>query len=312
MIAFPIAEQVFDVKKSYPPIIACIVAAAGANTVYKLTLNDLPTMEVLCLGCVAASIIFFVLVGVTGTFYLFSQYQPKDFLITALLGVLGMFAYCSFYYFGMTQMSARDACILNNTWPLMVVVFACVIQKEPVTLRKVIGLSVCFLGIVVLCLGGDHSSQGNFFLGAVSILTGTVCYGLFSGLNKKFDYNPLLSMVIIWPTTTLLALVAGLLTQDFVVITTPSAWGGILYMGIMMQAVSNLCMIMALRYSTNAAKVASLMYLAPFFSLTLSAVVLKETISWSAILSLLMIIGGILYQNLPELLAAKSTEVKDA
>ena len=44
-------------------------------------------------------------------------------------------------------------------------------------------------------------------------------------------------------------------------------------------------------------KIANLAYLTPFLSLVISAIVLKEQISLRAIIALVFIVGGILFQN---------------
>ena len=74
-------------------------------------------------------------------------------------------------------------------------------------------------------------------------------------------------------------------------------WLGILWLGIVIDAVAYLFWALALKGTDNTASIANLAYLTPFLSVIVSAVFLHETIRVKAIVALIFIVGGILIQN---------------
>jgi drug/metabolite transporter (DMT)-like permease len=70
-----------------------------------------------------------------------------------------------------------------------------------------------------------------------------------------------------------------------------------LWLGVIVDAVAYLLWALALKDAENTAKIANLAYLTPFLSLVISAIVLKEQVSLRAIIALVFIVGGILFQN---------------
>ena len=209
------------------------------------------------------------------------------------LGFIGMFVYSALYYYGLSQLSSQVACIVNCLWPMMLVVFSCIILKERLTVMKCVAMVCSFIGIIILSLGNGAASTGNAALGIISGIVAAACYGLFSVLNKKADFNQNISMMVIWLTVAICAMVLGVMTETWVMITGVQ-WLGILWLGIMTDAVAYLLWALALKGTENTAKVANLAYLTPFLSLIVSAVFLKEQLQIQALVALIFIIGGIL------------------
>ena len=88
----------------------------------------------------------------------------------------------------------------------------------------------------------------------------------------------------------------GLITEEWKPIAGVQ-WLGMIWLGVVINAVAYLLWALALKDVENTAKIANLAYLTPFLSLIISAVVLKEQITLRAVVALLFIIGGILLQS---------------
>ena len=82
-------------------------------------------------------------------------------------------------------------------------------------------------------------------------------------------------------------------------------WFGLLWLGIVIDAVAYLLWALALKGVENTAQIANLAYSTPFLSLLVSAIFLKEQIQLRAFIALVFIIGGILMQNLYEYKSSK-------
>ena len=232
------------------------------------------------------------------------SYSVKDYGIMSGLGFVGLFMYSALYYFGLANLSSQEACILNYLWPIMLVLFSCVILKEKMTVMKAVAMLCSFAGIVILSLGNGTLAQSNAIFGIVSCVVAAACYGLFSVLNKKFDYDQNIIMMVMWFVVGVCALITGLLTEEWVMIKG-SAWIGIAWLGVVVDAVAYLLWALALKGVENTAKIANLAYLTPFISLVISVVFLKEKINLWAFAALILIIGGILLQNIVEIFSQR-------
>ena len=225
------------------------------------------------------------------------RYRLKDYLKMSGLGFLGLFMYSALYYYGIAVLSSQEACILNYLWPMMIVLFACLLLRERLTVKKAIAMVMSFAGIVVLTLGSGGGSSGNRLFGIIACVAAAVCYGLFSVLNKKHSLNQSVTMMWIWLTVAVCSAVSGLIFEAWQPITGWQ-WAGVAWLGIVVNAVAYLLWALALKGARDSAKIANLAYLVPFLSIVLTALILKEQIACTAAIALVLIIGGILLQSI--------------
>jgi len=286
-------------KKNYLYAISAVLIWSTLASVSKMMLTDLPNMQTLSVSAVFAFLFLLFINLKTGKLAKIKQYKVKDYAVMGGLGLLGLFAYSALYYYGLTKLSSQEACILNYLWPMMLVLFSCLILKEKLTKVKVLAMLCSFLGIVLLSAGNSGSRNSGAVLGMLSCIGAAVCYGLFSVLNKKVNYDQQISMMIGWLLVALASLVLGLFTEQWVMLC-PVQWGGMLWLGIATNAVAYLFWALSLQGIENTAKIANLAYLTPFLSLVVSFVLLGETISLRALAALIFIVGGVLLQSLCE------------
>lgn len=284
-------------RKSYIYASITVLIWATLATVVKIVLDDIPNFEALTISSFFAFVFLLILNIVNGSIKELKNYHLKDYLMMSGLGFLGLFMYSALYYYGISTLSSQEACILNYLWPLMIVVFACILLKEKFTVRKIIAMVMSFAGIVVLSVGTDGVSSGNKLLGIVACVIAAVCYGLFSVLNKKHSLNQNITMMWIWLTVAVCSLIAGLIFEKWQDVAGVQ-WAGLLWLGIVVNAIAYLLWAIALKNAEDSAKIANLAYLVPFLSIVLSAIVLKEKITVNAVIAVILIIGGILLQSI--------------
>ena len=285
-------------KKNYIYAVVTVLIWSTMAAVVKKMLNDIPSMEALSVSSFFAFLFLLLCNLKTGTIREMKKYSAKDYAVMTGLGFVGLFLYSALYYYGLAKLTSQEACILNYLWPIMLVVFSCILLKEKFTLLKGAALLCSFAGIVVLSLGGG-SFAGGTLSGMISCVAAAACYGLFSVLNKKADYDQNISMMVVWLAAAVCSLLLGLLTETWVPIRGVQ-WLGMLWLGIVVDAVAYLLWALALNGADDTAKIANLAYLTPFLSLVVSAVFLQEKIGLRALTALVFIIGGILIQSLCE------------
>lgn len=292
-------------KKNYIYAIVTVFIWSTMAALVKKMLYDIPNLEALSISSFVAFLFLLIVNLKNRAIKEMKKYSVKDYGIMSGLGFIGLFLYSALYYYGLAKLTSQEACILNYLWPIMLVIFSCIILKEKMTLTKGIAMLCSFVGIIILSLGNGNFSTENTALGIISCIIAAACYGMFSVLNKKADYNQNILMMITWIVVAICAMVLGLMTETWMLIKG-SQWLGILWLGIVIDAVAYLLWALALKGVENTAKIANFAYLTPFLSLVISVIFLKETIQLRAFIALVFIIGGILLQNVYEYIGMKS------
>lgn len=258
----------------------------------KDLLNALPNFETLALSSTFAFLFLFALNRREGTL---KKFSAEEIFTAAWLGFLGLFLYSAFFYYGLARMTSQEACILNYLWPLMIVLFSCPILGEPLTKRKLLAVGMSFVGVVVM-MGGASGFSTEKLWGALSCAVAAACYGLFSVLNKRRRLNQKLAMMIIWGTTAVCAFIAGYFFETWIL---PGAGQivGLLWLGVMINAVAYLTWALALEKTSDTARTANLAYLVPILAIFISTFAFGEELSLAVIPALILILGGIFISN---------------
>ena len=268
-----------------------IVLWGAMPALTKDLLNALPKFETLALSSLFA---FLFLFAVNRRTHALKNISAEKIFTASWLGFLGLFLYSAFLYVGLENLSSQEACVLNYLWPLMIVLFSCPILGEPLTRRKLLAVGLSFGGVALVMLGG--ASTENFsaekILSAVSCVIAAACYGLFSVLNKKIRLEQKFAMMIIWLTTAVCSFAAGFFFETWTVPAVNQIFG-LLWLGVLIDAVAYLTWALALENSANTARTANLAYLVPILAIFISTLVFGEELSAAVIPALILILAGI-------------------
>lgn len=262
-------------KKAYVFAAISILFWSTVATVTKLLLNGgYNNLQVLWASAFFAGVFLLAVNIFTGKIKKFREYTVKDFVVSVLIGLPGTFFYYVFYYGGAAILPASQAFIVNYMWPIMSVVFACIILGEKMTLKKGIAIAVSFLGVVIVTGKELLNFSATALTGAVLCFLGAVSYGAFTALNKKYHYDKLLSMMLnYFVSFALTTLINGIRGDLFVPSLTEVA--GFAWNGIFTMAIACTSWVIALDKG-NTAKISNLAYITPFLSLVWTWLVLED------------------------------------
>ena len=281
-------------KKTYLLAGTAILLWSTMATISKLLLGNFDQYQVLCVSALFAAASLFGVNLFTGRLKKLKNYRLQDYLRMLGSGLLGNFFYYIFYYAGAERMPASQAFIVNYLWPIMSVVFACILLKEKMTGRKAIAFVLSFLGVVTVAGGDLLQFDTRILLGMALCAAGAVCYGAFTALNKKWNCDAQLSMMLSFCVSFLLSLLLNVLSG--------TKWSldrvqlvGLAWNGVCCMAAGSVCWALALA-GGNTAKISNLAYITPFLSLVWVAVFLKEMPTPWSVGGLCLIVLGIFIQ----------------
>ncbi len=281
--------------KSYLFAGISIFCWSTAAVVAKVMMKGLTNFQLLFVSAIFAGLSLLIFSLLTERRKLFLKYRLKDFLIMILCGLPGTFLYYVFFYAGTDKMPlASQALIVNYLWPIMSVLFACIILKEKLTGRKIVAFAVSFLGVAVVAGEDILNLNKDSLIGALFCILGAVSYGIYTALNRKVNYDKFISLSMSYFTTAVITCVI-ISVQGKMFLPTAFELGGFFWNGVFAIAVANVSWLFALTGS-DTARISNLAYMTPFISLVWSGIFLKEKISIFSVIGLIIIILGIFIQ----------------
>ena len=282
-------------KKAYFYAGVSILLWSTSATVSKLLLGSINSMQILLISSFLAFIFLFIVNAIKGNLKLIKEFKLKDYKQLFIIGLLGTFLYNLFLYLGINHMQASQAFIINYLWPIMTVIFACIILKEPMTFKKVIAIILSFLGVIIVTSNGNlfHIDKSSL-LGAFYCVLAAISCGLFSVFNKQNNYNKYVSTMLFYLLSFFISFIYILISKVWFIPQTNQLLG-LIWTGVFTSAIGITSWTLAIE-NGDTAKISNLAYITPFLSLIWTGLILKETISIYAIVGLILIILGVFIQ----------------
>jgi drug/metabolite transporter (DMT)-like permease len=288
--------KIMNINQGYLYVSLASILWASTAAVSKLLLAHLDNLQVLFFSTLFASLSLMVISLAQGEFAVLKTYSLMDYVIFAAMGFIGVFLYRFFLQAALVLMPAQEAFIVNYTWPIMVVIFAWIILKEKMNLKKVIGLLLSFIGVVIVTTKGDFSAL-NFSVGGVFFaLAGAVAYGFYSVLGKRQTYEKYTSTTFFYIFSFIFSAISLFLFSSIPSLSLEQL-GGLLWLGIFPSGLAFVFWLIALKHG-DTAKISNLIFMTPFLSLIYIYFLLGEKILLSSIIGLAVIVAGILMQSI--------------
>ena len=133
-----------------------------------------------------------ILAMAKGRGFSFRLRQGSDCGFLLLYALFNTTFHYAFFYFGLSHSEGARAAILNTLSVFTVVILACLFFKsDKLTLRKILGCLIGFLGILALNLGGEQGGTGFTWLGdgmiILNALSSAVASLMTRGLSQRVN-----------------------------------------------------------------------------------------------------------------------------
>lgn len=116
----------------------------------------------------------------------------RDIFLLFLAGMLGILINQIAFIVGFSSVSPVTASLLITLLPVITMLLAFLILREPISWMKVVGIAVGASGALLLILGNTSGHGQNSLRGILLILFSTTCYALYLTLFKRLvsTYHP--------------------------------------------------------------------------------------------------------------------------
>jgi len=261
-------------------------------TAFKISLEGMNFVQLLFYSSFSSTIIlsFFALKSKNDNPIL----TPKS----ALLGFINPFIYYLMLFKAYSLLPAQEAQPLNYTWPIALSVLSVVFLKEKMNIKKTIGLLSAFFGVTIIATHGNFSNlHFDSLTGVIIAISTSIVWATFWILNLKDNRTSEIKLFSAFLFGTIFSGIYILAFDSFKLQNYNYLFGAA-YIGIFEMGITFLFWNKGLQLSNDKPKSSTFAYLSPFISLVFITFILGETILLSSIIGLVLIIGGILYQNI--------------
>jgi len=285
-------------KKSLLFVGLTVLLWSTTATAFKLTLYGISPINLVFYSSLTSAIIF--------TFYMLLS-QPENILLnfskryiknSFALGILNPFLYYIILFKAYDILPAQEAQPLNYTWPIVLSIFSILFLKQKMNFKIAAGLLISFAGVLIIATRGNFQSIHFENLGGVILAVGSsliwAFFWVLNILDKRSDVQKLFSSFVVG---TILIFLYIIFFDSFDTIKINYLFGAI-YIGTFEMGITFLFWLKAITLSENKAKTATLAYLSPFISLIFITLILGEKLFLSSITGLILIVGGILLQQI--------------
>ncbi|MGG0186563.1 DMT family transporter [Bacillus rhizoplanae] len=161
----------------------CLSLAAsiwgGMYVVSKYVLDFVPPLTLVWLRFVIAFAILFMILQITQQKQKTKiPIEKKDWLLFAWIGFIGYFVSITFQFIGTKLSDAHTGSLVTSATPAFMIIFARIIVKEPITIRKFISVLLATLGVIIV-IGWDIKI-GTYFTGTIILVGAAITWALLS------------------------------------------------------------------------------------------------------------------------------------
>ncbi|MCP4076566.1 MAG: DMT family transporter [Gammaproteobacteria bacterium] len=286
------------VKKAYLYTLLTILFWGGAASAFKTALSHISPVSLLSISSVISFLLISVLLISRNKTRLLFKLPAKQWLYLLILGAINPFLYYIILFEAYHRLPGQVAMSLNYLWPVMLALLSVPILKHTLSKESLFSILLSFIGAIIIASEGDISAWGTLnSTGIILVLASTVVWASYWLLSTRLKTDTTLKLFIGFLSGSLLSVIYALLNDQLFIDLDKIPWLSVMYVGIFEMGITFFIWLSALQLASNAAKLANLIYLTPFVSLMLLALVLNESIYFSTVAGLIVIIAGILTQQ---------------
>lgn len=282
-----------DPWRAYVYLAAAILGWATAASAFKFGLQHLSPTVLLIFSALSSCLILGIVLVVTGRARLIGRQRGSQIRLSALQGLLNPLGYYGVLFQAYDRLSAQAAMALNYTWPLVLALLAVPLLGERFRWRLVLALGVSLLGVVLVATGGSWGTlQAGDPWGVLLAVGSSGIWALYWLLNVRDGRDAVLKLSMGF----LFGSLYGLLLLPFQEVSwTVAGLGWAAYIGLAEMGLTFVFWLRALELAGHRGSLANWVYVTPFLSLGLIAVLLGETIALGSVVGLGLILASNLW-----------------
>ncbi|MBP5134418.1 MAG: DMT family transporter [Paludibacteraceae bacterium] len=139
-------------------------------------------MDLFCMRAVGAMALFWLL-----SFFMPAERVEKgDYFKIFLASFFGLFLTQISFLKAVTMTTPFDTAVVASTAPIMTMFISAIFLKEPITWKKVLGVLLSFVGVLLIIFNSVHAETGvqTKPLGVLLMICNALCFALYLGIFR--------------------------------------------------------------------------------------------------------------------------------
>ncbi|HEX3427291.1 MAG TPA: EamA family transporter [Candidatus Limnocylindrales bacterium] len=225
--------------------------------------------------------------------------DPRMYGHLAVMGVVNIAIPFALITYAEQVVDSSLAAVINGAVPLFVIVIAALFLREQITVNRVIGLALGFVGIAVL-VGLDVTQIGSAnSLGELALVGATISYAIGAVYAKAHIHGlrPMIPALFqVFFGLVVISVLAFATEHPLAAVPAPEALFAVVWLGLLGSGLAYLAFFRTLG-RWGATRTSMVAYLLPIVGIALGAIVLQEPLAPSTLLGTVLVIAGIALVN---------------
>ncbi len=267
-----------DQKRAYVYALITVGLWSTIVSASKISLRYLRPAELLFVATVVSIFVLLLILVSQKKIGQLAVLTKKDWVCSFQYGFLNPFLYYLILFKAYDLLPAQQAQIINYTWAITLTLLSIPFLGQKVARMQWLAIMVSYFGVFVI------ATRGNLFAmsfdnprGVVFALTSTVIWALYWILNTRDGRDPVIGIFLNFICALPFVIVYMLLTEGVRILPIQGV-AGAAYIGVCEMGVGFVLWLKAMKYTDNTAKIANLIFIAPFASLVLIYFLVGEKI----------------------------------
>lgn len=230
--------------------------------------------------------------------------ELRDLPKILLASLLGFFVTQLTFLMAIPQVTPMTCSIISSLSPIYTMFIAAVAIKEPISLKKALGVAVSFSGILFLVINSVHpgtsgtvsNSVTGIFLMIANGLAFSLYLGIFKPLIGKYPVVDFMKWIFTFSTLMSLPFSAVELISAKWCSFPPSFWLELSYL-VVFATIFSYYLIPYGQKHLRPTLVSMYSYVQPIVATLISIVIGMDVLDWQKVLSAVMVFGGVVLVN---------------
>ncbi|MFO7670448.1 MAG: DMT family transporter [Bacteroidales bacterium] len=285
-------------RKAFIFAILAVLFWGTCPTAFKIGLRHQDTLQLLTGATFTSALLLGILLLPGKRYREFARFGWADVWFSLLMGLLNPVAYYLILFRAYSILPAQVAQPLNMIWPIVLVIISIPLLKQKVSWKSIGAMTISFSGIVIVSLqGGSVGKDPENKLGIVLALSTSIIWAIYFIYNTRDNKDPVARLFLNFLFASILLLAIGILRGNLFA-GTPMALASAIYVGVFEMGITFVLWLLAMQYAPTTDRISNLVFIAPFLNLVMVRLVLNETIFLTTLYGIILLISGILIQNM--------------
>ena len=282
-------------RKAIMAGLAAVCIWSTVATAFKLALVTFAPLQLLFIACISSSLALLGVLAFQKKLHTLKSLTKQEYIRCAALGFINPFFYYVTLFKAYALLPAQEAQALNYTWAITLSLLSVPFLGHKITLKDCAAICLSYFGVLLIAThGSPFSLEFSNPTGAGLALLSTLIWAGYWIANTKNTADPVAGLTIsflvgILPTTIAMLIFTPFAAGQFQDATALFCAG---YVGVFEMGITFVLWLTALKLTDSTAKISTLIFLSPIFSLFLIHFIVGEEILISTIWGLACILGG--------------------